>query len=249
MTASVMTPAEQLPVPVLKYPHWRVNFRPSAYDPTRLKTLSDCLGVLQKTRVQLRGWAFPPVPSAPSLGYGDTWIAGWSDFMEHLEYWRFYQSTQFLYLGSVQEVTETQWAVKLRDIMRMWAGLRKVDIDAVPGFLSLTNSIYNITEYFEFAARLAQAQIYTDPVTIAISIKGVAGFMLAADENRRWNSDYVTHQPELSYVKTFAPGDLISSAADHALDCTLWLFERFGWLKPNVDAIRTDQQKLLTGQF
>ena len=247
MTASVMTPAEKLPVPVLEHPHWRVNFRPSTYDATRLKTLSECVAVLHKTRVQLRGWDFPHIP--PSLEFGDTWVGGGSDFMEHFEYWRFYQSTQFLYLGSIQEFTETRWAANLRAIMKAWAGLRGVNIDKVPGFLSLTNFIYNVTEYFEFAARLAQAQIYVDPVAIAISLKGVAGFMLAGDENRRWTSDYVTHQPELNYARTFSPTDLIASSADLALECTKWFFERFRWLKPNVDLIRTDQQKLLTRQF
>jgi hypothetical protein len=168
--------------------------------------------------------------------------------MSHLEYWRFYQSTQFLYLGSVREVTEQDWAVKLRREMK-WHADDAVAIDSVPGFLSLIECIYNITEYFEFAARLSQAQVYRDPVTIAISINGIAGFMLAADQNRAWSSDFVTHQDQLHFAKTFAPADLISSAAEHALACVVWMFERFGWLKPNIDAIRTDQQKLLTRTF
>lgn len=248
MTASAMTPTETLPVPVLEHPHWRVNFRPAVYDPSRVRNLADCLAVLYKTRVQLRGWDFPHI-SDSDLNYGDTWIAGWSDFMQHFEYWRFYQSAQFLYLGSVAEVTETAWAAKLRATMKGWAGLRGIDIETVPGFLSLTNFIYSLTEYFEFAARLAQAQIYVEPITIAVSLKGVAGFMLAADENRRWTSDYIARQPELNYIETFSPADLIASSANHALECALWFFERFGWLKPNVDLIRTDQQKLLTGRL
>jgi hypothetical protein len=249
MTVSAVTPAEKLPVPVLEHPHWRVNFRPSVYIPNRLETLTDCIDVLQKTRVRLRGWDFPHVPSRENqLIFGDSWVAGWSDFMSHLEYWRFYQSSQFLYLGSVREVTEKEWAAKLRKAMR-WHADDHVDIENVPGFLSLTECIYNVTEYFEFAARLTQAQIYVDPVTITISVKGIAGFMLATDENRGWSSDFVAHQDELHFAKSFAPADLISSAAEQALACTVWLFERFGWLKPNMDAIRNDQQKLLTRTF
>lgn len=248
MTASVLTPAEKLPVPVLEHPHWRVNFRPAAYNPNRLGTLAECVDVLRKTQVRLRGWDFPVIPQESTLGFGDTWVAGSSDFMGHLEYWRFYQSTQFLYLGSVREVTEPEWETRIREAMKRRAR-GTVDVDGVPGFLSLTESIYNVTEYFEFAARLAQAQIYVDPVTIAISVKGVAGFMLAAEPSRTWTTDYVAHDSELNYTKTFAPADLIAGAADHSLTCALRLFERFGWLKPNVDALRTDQQKLLTRQF
>ena len=96
MTVPATTAVEKLPVAVLEHPHWRVNYRPAAYVAKRLPRLSDCLEVLQKTRVRLRGWDFPHLPSGePQLIYGDSWIAGWSDFKGHLEYWRFYQSTQF----------------------------------------------------------------------------------------------------------------------------------------------------------
>lgn len=246
MTVSAITPAERLPVPVLEHPHWRVNFRPSVYVPDRLQTLVECLDVLRKTRVQLRGWDFPHVPSDSQLDYGDTWIAGSSDFMEHFEYWRFYQSTQFLYLGSVRENTERDWEARIRDTMGKWSALRGVDIQTVPGFLSLTESIFNLTEYFEFAARLAQAQVYVEPIDINISVRGIGGFMLAAEPTRRWTAEYVAREPVLTYAKTFTPSDLIAAAADHALTCTLWFFARFGWLRPNVDLIRTDQQRLLT---
>ena len=249
MTASVMSSAEKLPVPVLDHPHWRVNFRPSVYIPNRLETLSDCLDVLNRTRVQLRGWDFPHMPARRSdFDWGASWVAAASDFMNHFEYWRFFQSTQFLYLGTVREATEADWAAKIRSEMQ-WHSYGRVDIDGVPGFLSTTECIYNITEYFEFAARLAQAQVYVDPVTITISIKGIAGFMLAAEQHRRWTTDFVTQQKELHFESTFSPADLVSSAADRALDCVIWLFERFGWLQPNVDSIRTDQQKLLTRKF
>ncbi len=168
--------------------------------------------------------------------------------MGHLEYWRFYLSTQFLYLGSVREVTETEWLAKLRKTME-WHAHARHDIQSVPGFLSITNFTYNVTEIFEFAARLSQAEIYVDPVAINIRITGIYGFMLAADENRMWSSDYVTSQNELTYAVTLAPAELVATAAEQAISCVVWFFERFGWLRPNIDAIRTDQQRLLTRQI
>jgi hypothetical protein len=244
MTVPAMTAVQKLPVPVLEHPHWRVNYRPSTYVAGRLRKLSDCWEVLQKTSVRLRGRGFPLIPPRESeREYGDTWIAAWNNSIAHVEYWRFYQSSQFLYLGSVREVTDPEWTSHFRDTME-WHAHARDDINAVPGFLSLRNSIYNITEFFEFAARLAQAQVYTEPVTIDISIKGIAGFMLAA-ENKEWSSDYVAQQGELRYDVTVTPAELIASAADQAIQCAVWFFERFGWRKPNVDAIRTDQQNLL----
>ncbi|HEX6083426.1 MAG TPA: hypothetical protein VF266_02810 [Thermoanaerobaculia bacterium] len=244
MSVPALTPVQKLPVPVLEHPHWRVNYRPSAYVAGKVPTLDECWEILQRTTVRLGGWPFPRIPVRDSdRDYGDGWIAGWSNSSSRVEYWRFYQSTQFLYLGNPREVADPQQMSELRSAMTSNTDSPS-DLESVPGFLSITNSVETITKFFEFAARLAQARVYVDPITIDISIKGIAGFMLAA-ESKWWWTDYVARQAEFRYEKTIAPAELVAAAAEHAIQCAVWLFGRFGWAKPNVDAIRTDQQKLL----
>jgi hypothetical protein len=246
VTTAEKLPAQKLPVPVLDYPHWRVTYRPETYDENRIPTLSDCLDVVTKNRVSLRGWDFPHISKRNEIEHGSRWIASWSDFMGHMEYWRFYQSTQFLYLGSVREVTETEWSEHLRATQHF---VDKDDIANAPGFISITNFVYNITEIFEFATRLAQAAIYREPVEIAISLTGIRGFLLAADPNRVWPNAYAASQSELAFRQSFTPADLVADAATSAVACTVWFFERFGWLNPNVAVIRSDQQKFLAGRL
>jgi len=247
MTTAERLPAERLPVPVRDYPHWRVTYRPETYDENRIPSLSDCLEVVTKNRVSLRGWDFPHVPrSGEEMAYGSRWIAAWSDFMGHIEYWRFYQSTQFVYLGSVRETTERAWAEHLRATQHF---MDREDIANVPGFISITNFVYNVTEIFEFATRLAQASIYREPVEIAINLSGIRGFVLAADPNRMWPNAYAASQPEIAYKQSFTPADLVADAATAAVACTAWFFERFGWLDPNMAVIRSDQQKFLAGRL
>lgn len=243
-----MNARPRLPVPVLENPHWRVNFQPRTYEKTRL-SLDACLDIVQKNRVRLRGWDFPHVGRRnEQLIFGENWVGTWSDAFEHLEYWRFYQSAQFLYLGSIREVTEKDWNKVIRKSMRFHAD-DNVDIDKVPGFVSLTEVIYNTTEIFEFAARLAQAGVYTEPVHVSIRLNGVRDFMLAADENRGWTSDYVTQLDKISFEETLDQTELVASAAERAFACSVFIFERFGWFKPNLDAIRSEQQKLLKRQL
>jgi hypothetical protein len=247
VTTAEKLPAEMLPIPVLEYPHWRVTYRPSTYEENRIATLAECLEVVSKHRVSLRGWDFPHIPPRnDELQFGSRWIAAWSDFMGHLEYWRFYQSTQFLYLGSVREVTEKEWAERLRQTQRV---VDQKELSDSQGFLSITNFIYNVTEIFEFAARLAQASVYSEAVEITIRLSGIRGFILVADPDRMWRNAYAASEPVLSYQQTLTPADLVTTAADAAVNCTAWFFERFGWLNPNVAVIRSDQQKLLTGRF
>src|SRR5206468_3269350 len=150
MTTVENASSATLPVPVLEHPHWRVTYRPATYDEHRIATLSECLAIVAKHAVRLRGWDFPYVsPDQGERATGSRWIAAWSDVMGHLEYWRFYQSSQFLYLGSVREVTEPNWAEEIRRTQRF---VDLADTSNVPGFLSITNFTYNVTEIFEFAA-------------------------------------------------------------------------------------------------
>lgn len=244
-----MSSLEELPVPVLDHPRWRVNYRPATYEGNRLPTLADCFEVVQRCNVYLRGWDFPHIPPGDSKrAVGAQWVAAWSDFDGHFEYWRFYQSTQFLYLGSVREVTDPRWSAEVRDLM-IWHSHGDADISSVPGFVHVTNLIYNITEMFEFAARLAQAGVYTEPLTINVSLVGIRGFMLVAENSRSWRANFLATENELAYEITLSPYELISSAAESAVTCIVWMFERFRWLKPNLEMIRSDQQKLLTRKF
>ena len=98
---------DPLPVPVLEGPHWRVNLRPSEYLPELIPTLSQCFEIIQQTKVHLRGWDYPHLSTRNTeRASGSNWIASWTPFMNHNEYWRFYQSGQFLHLFSVREITE-----------------------------------------------------------------------------------------------------------------------------------------------
>lgn len=54
-----------------------------------------------------------------------------------------------------------------------------------------------MTEIFEFAARLYQAEIYSGMLSIGIRIKGIKGFLLAADWDRGWHSYYAALKNDL----------------------------------------------------
>ncbi len=72
------------------------------------------------------------------------------------------------------------------------------------------------------------------------------GFLIAAEAERLWTYGYDAKEAELPYEQTFTPAELVATSPDLAVNCIVWFFERFGWLKPNTDAMRADQQKLLT---
>ena len=240
-----------LPVPVLQHPHWRVNFRPAVYEDNLIPTLAKCFEIIEKNRVSLRGWDFPHLSRRDEeRGHGNSWVASWSQFMGHYEYWRFYQSGQFVYLGSVREVTETEWKKKLEaDMKSHLSHMRDIDWETIPGFMSIVNFVYNITEIYEFAARLCQAQVYSGTLSVKIELKGIKGFVLSAPWDRVWFSYYTATENDLSTTKEIATDTLVASSRDEALGSIAWFFERFGWLNPPVETIASDEDRLLKGRY
>ena len=57
---------QDLPVPVKEYPFWRVVFRPEVYDPDLIPSLTECVKLVEKARVRLRGWDFPHLSNQAS---------------------------------------------------------------------------------------------------------------------------------------------------------------------------------------
>jgi len=242
----------KLPTPVLEYPHWRVNFRPSYYTENLVPTLSKCFDTIEKNKLSLRGWDYPHLSRRDTeREQGNNWVGSWSAFMGHYEYWRFYQSGQFVHLFTVRESSEGDYKEKLRSDMkshRIFAD-GEINWDTVPGFFSIINFIYNVTEIYEFAARLCQSEIYSGKVNIQIDIKGIKGFVLTAPWERAWHSYYAASQDVLSRNHEVETEQLISASKDISLEALVWFFERFGWLDPPKSVIRQDQENLIKGRF
>ncbi len=240
----------ELPVPVLDGPHWRVNYRPEAYAEESIPSLSQCFEIVEKNKVALRGWDYPHVSHRSNeRGQGSNWVASWSSYMGHLEYWRLYQSTQFIYYSSVRETTEERWYDTLRkQAASHLSDVKNVDLDKVPGFISIINFLYSVTEVVEFAARLCQAQVYEGRLDISIHLNSIKGFMLTTDMNRAWNLYCVAGVDKLGKTWQIDSESLIADSPDLSLKITIWFFERFGWMNPSIDAIRKDIDDYLSGR-
>lgn len=240
-----------LPVSVLQFPHWRVTFRPSDYNEHLIPTLGHCFEVIEKNKLSLRGWDYPHLSRRDTeRGQGNNWVASWSDFMNHYEYWRFYQSGQFIHLFGVREATEAEWRKKLEsELSSHLSNRNSIDWKSVPGFISIINFIYSVTEIFEFAARLCQSQVYTGSIIITIELKGIKGFVLTAPWERAWHNYYAASEDVLKNSNTYESDQLIATSKEAALKTIIWFFERFGWLNPSENIIAQDQEKLIKGRY
>ncbi|MDD4004173.1 MAG: hypothetical protein PHW69_03090 [Elusimicrobiaceae bacterium] len=238
----------QLPVNVTEVPHWRVLIRPDLYRPERIKTLAECKNIIENTSVKLRGWHYPYVSSKlPERGHGLDWVASWTSDSGHLEYWRFYQSGQFLHLFSLRETMDQRWQSALKARMLKNCGPDQLrNLEAARGFISIENFIYRMTEIFEFAARLATQEIYKGSLYVEVELKGIGGFVLSSDSRDVWNRYYSAAENELGQNWKIACRDIISNSPHYALKACAWFFERFGWLPPAPEIIKREQEIFLS---
>ena len=234
-----------LPLPIKDAPHWRVNIRPGNFESERIPTLGECWEMVNGSRVSLRGWDYPHV-DRQHQAQGRNWIASWSEFRSHREYWRFYQSGQFLHLLSFQE-----------DAFRARAEQRaKVEIydwpdDFTPsGYLEVVMALWTITEVFEFAARLAARGILGASASVGIEMVDIKDRVLfILDPGRWWDGLYAASKQTLGKSWPIDKNLLLTNSSDLALDASVWFFERFGWLEIPRDILANDQRRLLEKRF
>lgn len=243
-----------LPVRIKDFPYWCVRFRPQVFDADLIPSHTECRHLVEKARVQLRGWDFPHLPTGGNAGHGvlhgSNWVGAYADFMGSIESWRLFQSGQFIHYAAVREASEHQWREKLQnDTMSHLRHRSDIDWNSVPGYVSLTNLVYTITEYFEFAARICQAGIYRGILEIKLELHGAKGFLLTTDWSRSWHQYCPASDDYLGKTWSIATEDLVAGSADHSLKAITWVCECFGWISPNLEALKVDQQKLLSGRL
>lgn len=239
---------QNLPVSVADVPHWRVIIRPDLYRPERIKTLAECKNIIENTSVKLRGWHYPYVSSKlAERGHGLDWVASWTGDNGHLEYWRFYQSGQFLHLFSIRELNDPRWQAVLKSRVLKHGSPELVEkAESAKGFISIENFIYRMTEIFEFAARLATQEIYKGSMYVEVELKGVAGFALSSDSRDAWNRCCAAADSELGQTWKIDCRDIISNSPHYARKACAWFFERFGWLPPAPEIIKREQEIFLS---
>ena len=236
-----------LPVPVLEYPHWRVHFQPDHYIEDRISSLSRCVQLVEQCKVLLRGWDFPHLSrEQEEQEFGNNYLASWASFLG-IEYWRFYQSGQFLHLNAIEEVVRSDWRKSLEQAAQFHLRGSQTDWEKVPGYLSIANVLYRITEIFEFAARLSEKGVYDGQLEIAIELRRVKGFLLMTDVSRSWHMRCASDSDDLRKSWTVAVPTLIADKSGLALRAAVWFFERFHWLNPPLESLRREQHTFLRG--
>lgn len=221
--------------------YWRIVFEPLV---SELKlTIPQCKEIVEKSVVSLRGWDYPFVPNSypEMMGPGNTYYEAWfqSANVHMKEFWRMYQSGQFIHYVS----THYDWLANLY-IQNRWMRDDEQPKGPVLGILDAT---YEITEIFQFLKKLTESGIYNEGVNVNISINNTKGRHLVVDGPSRipFTTPKQTQEEILTFEKTYSKDEVIMEVKILAMEVVRHFFIRYNWLDPNVNQIKQDIDNLI----
>lgn len=196
--------------------HWRVVIKPEAYDESLLR-VPEIDPLVRGAKVSLRGWSFPYTSNRnDELGGHEihqNYVEYWSDWGSNSSFWRMYRSGQFLSYVNLREDR---------------GDFEHADLEG--DMLGIDETIYSISEFFEFASRLYLNTLLQPPLKIEVSLVGANGRTLSTGPYRSgFSTPKRSNAMQIDTSASLIVTDLISNKSIRIAECLQEVFDCFGW--------------------
>jgi len=218
---------EQIIRKIKKSNHWRILIRPTIFEETRVSNRNTCLEIIENNRILLRGLDFPHFDRNKIKKFKEGIHCGidFHNIFHIIEYWKFWQSGQFILLKTFDEEFIDDYNIK--------------------NFLSITRTIYQITEVFEFSRRLILQDILIPSLEISITLSGVQDRTLIYEDNRILIHEYKCDYGKIIHNKEYNSRDFLVNTHDYSLDFIIYIFKQFYWDSVSMSIIKEIQRNFL----
>jgi len=219
--------------------YWRIEIHSTDYKDKRLPRRAAMHDILNQATVSLRGWPYP-YSRAEETTYNTKWLEGQVNWDYYREYWRLYESGQWLHYLGLPGARITR--------ERLFQGQSPLPPQHA-GYLHVRGDVlFTLTEVLRFAVGLAQGGILDPAAFISVQLHNTKDYMLVESFERFFPHEYVNQSDKPIEQQHKLPVNELSAVADQtALQMSIRVFEVFGWI-PSEAAIRTlteDQKKLI----
>lgn len=237
-----MSKVEEIKEKIKERGYWEIVLKPTQY-PEKKFTHKQLRDWLEKHQVQYRGWYYPHL--SENRDFGDYYNAqGYVESFVHwgsyLEIFRFYQSGKFVHYMGMQED-------RLNDMPSLYVQWTP-DMQKPPPeqlFLEATMTLYQFTEIFLFASKLASDGVFGDQVQISIKLHNMNHRFLRSLDVRRapfHERECHTEVIELDTI-TKTPEELKSEHDKLAIDQTIEILALFDFTSEHIGKVFQDDQK------
>lgn len=222
---------------ILERGYWRSVIRPLRFEQERIGDIRRLYPLVAERAVRFKSWDYPFSGSADTLRVANDWVEQSLVWNHHRDYWRFYQSGQFVHYRALAE----DWGV----IADRWA----TQTGGPPGALvPVYDTLYRFTEIFEFAARLAISEEYNagSHLHVAVLVKNLNNRELYNDASvvgrRLLLSSKPAQAESYEHSLDLPVSELIAAPRSLALREAERLFRLFHW-QPGLDLLQHMQEE------
>jgi len=229
--------------------YWEIVLRPVQYAEKKFPH-QQLRNWLEKHQVQKRGWYYPHL--SENKDFGDYYnvqgyVESYVHWASYLENFRFFQSGQFVHNMGIQEDRlddmppfGSQWEPSMQQP------------EPKQFFLEPIMTVYQLTEIFLFASKLASEGVFGEQAQISIKLHNMNHRFLRTLDTRRagfHGQECHSHIIELGpFTKT--PKELESEHAKLAIDSAIEILALFGYTSESIrDTLEKDQQNFFNRTF
>ncbi len=200
-------------------PHWRIWSRPLDFRKARFQSLDHCAHFVASNTVWSNArWTMYPWFNNP-IEHGVESVTAEIDFVErdveHTERWVLFQSGQFVHNMALDRMPQLGKRTHVLEILDVTTAL------------------------FEFIARMADKNVFTNHISIAFELISVAGRQLSwGDDLDGWCQD-----ESIGFDNIYTAEEMRGSRRKLALDAALEIYTHFNWNNPPIDKLREVQKQ------
>lgn len=212
--------------------YWKFIIHPKKCLDDGVLSIPDLPDTIKQLAVSLRGWDFPHWNSRENPTIGDRCAEQTTDWRNHIEFWRYCQSGQFIHYSALW----IDWMDARPDIPN--------EHEPPGSVLHYLDTVYTLTEMYEFAARLATRGLLADECVLEVDLVGTKNRHIISPGRSLWGP-YECKLDHVLLSKNLVSEHLIAESANLALAHAEHIFHHFNWLSIRAEAMREDQNKLL----
>lgn len=218
--------------------YWEVVLKPEPpqYDKHRF-SLDDLQNLIRTHQVRHRGIPFPDISTRGNGNYynKETFVESFTQIRNYLAAFRFYQSGQFVcYVRMVEDARGTGGSI-----------FDPIDPQQNERYLSSVTCMYQLTEIFLFASRLATKGVFGNRANIEITLHNLKGRVLRHDAKNclSCSDDCVCHTDKIPCNHQKTPEELQAEHDDLALKECAKILALFNFPSKYIpEALKSDQQ-------
>jgi hypothetical protein len=175
------------------------------YQAKRLSTRASLEALVSNASISLRGWPHPFYQAGKTAYPGGQWLEGNVAWDNNREYWRLYESGQWLHFARLYGAGAAR-----EEVFKGRSPLPPQHAE----YVHVRDLLFTLTEMFHFAVGLAQGGVLDPTAFLSVLLHNTKDYMLYESSDRFFTHRYVNQIDTPILFEQSLPANELSASAD-----------------------------------